>query len=520
MRVAAVVAFVVTLCATVVPAGAQGLPGNQQQIGPAPAPPGTPTPPVLSPAPPPAAPTAPAPPAPSPAAPPSPPGTTAPGPAVPPAPPTTSAPTPAPTTQAPPVPGPGSRPSLIGRVIDLDEAVAIGLETNPNIQARLSSYASARYAVDQALAPLLPQLGGSVSATKSQNVILTTSPTTGVTTKFATSREMNQTFLAQVQASQLIFDFGKTMALTDAAKKLAGVALENVELQRQLIALTIKQAYTNILFAKRLEQVALQELSRAELNLKSAQGFYDVGTQPKSVVVRAEVDVANAKLDRIRARNAQRLGLAALNTAMAIPVDTPTEIKDNLFYEPVTLDAPRLREEALRSRPEYKQAVLQAANTEALYRNATRNFLPSISGVGSYGGASTELNPAWALTLQFNWTLYDGGNLIAAWRVAKANWEAAKATVAATALDMANQVEQAVSTVTEAQERILASQAAVASAQENFRLAQGQFDAGVGTILNLTDAQLALTQAQNTEAQALADFKNGLYALDRAVGRR
>ncbi len=398
--------------------------------------------------------------------------------------------------------------------------MAIGLETNPNIQARLYSYAAARYAVDQALAPLLPQLTGSASATKSQNVLLTTSPISGVTTKFTTSREMNQTFLAQVQLSQLLFDFGKTMAFTDAAKKLAEVTLQNVELQRQLISLTIKQAYTNILFAKRLEQVALQSTSRAELNLKSAQGFYEVGTRPKSDVVRAEVDVANARVDLIRARNAQRLALSALNTAMAIPVDTPTEIQDNLFYQPVTLETVRLREEALQNRPEYKQAKLQAQQAEALLRGAGRNFLPSISGVGSYAGASTELNPAWALTLQLNWTLYDGGNLIAAYRVAKANFEAAKATVAATALDMANQVEQASTTVTEAQERIIAAQAAVASAQENFRLAQGRFDAGVGTILEITDAQLALTQAQNTEAQALADFRNALYALDRAVGRR
>ena len=58
------------------------------------------------------------------------------------------------------------------------------------------------------------------------------------------------------------------------------------------------------------------------------------------------------------------------------------------------------------------------------------------------------------------------------------------------------------------------------SAQENFRLAQGRFDAGVGTILELTDAQLALTVAQNQETQALVDYRISLYRLDRARGRR
>ena len=82
------------------------------------------------------------------------------------------------------------------------------------------------------------------------------------------------------------------------------------------------------------------------------------------------------------------------------------------------------------------------------------------------------------------------------------------------------QVEQAYVSVNEAEERIFAALKAVESAQENFRLFQGRFDAGVGNIIELTDAQLALTQAQSTEAQALADFRIAIARLERAVGRR
>jgi outer membrane protein TolC len=92
--------------------------------------------------------------------------------------------------------------------------------------------------------------------------------------------------------------------------------------------------------------------------------------------------------------------------------------------------------------------------------------------------------------------------------------------VKSTELNVIQNVEQAEIAVEETAERIQAAQALVASAQENFRLAQGRFDAGVGTILELTDAQLALTQAQNTESQALADYRISLARLDRAVGRR
>ena len=456
--------------------------------------------------------TAPAPPS-SPTTPMQPP-TTPPPAATPPAPPAITAPPAGPTGSAP------TPPQILGRKLALDEAVAIALAGQPQIQARLFDYAAARHRVTQALAPMLPQITGSVTATRSQQTTLTTSATTGLTTPVQISRDPNQTLFAQVALSQLLFDFGKTLAATDAARKLATVALESVELQRQLISLAVKEAYTNINFSQRLITVAQAQFDRAQLNLRSARGFYEVGTRPKSDVVRAEVDVANARVDLIRGRNAERLARVALNTAMGIDVDTPTQVQENLIYEPVQFDRPQLRAEALRQRPEHRQAKLQVDVTEAQERLAFRNFLPNLFGTGAYGGTRSELNPFWSLGLSLTWTIFDGGNLVGKYQEARANLDAAQARVKASELDIIQNVEQAEIVAEESQERIQAAQAAVASAEENFRLAQGRFDAGVGTILELTDAQLALTQSQNVEAQALADFRIALSRLDRALGRR
>jgi len=425
-----------------------------------------------------------------------------------------------PVTGLPMVAPPGM-PQIVGRALSLEEAVAIGLlPTQPQIQSRLYDYAAARHRVTQAFAPLLPQLTGSVAAVRSQDTILSTPATTLITIPVTINRQLSDTFLAQVSLSQLLFDFGKTVAATDAARKLATVALESVELQRQLVALTIKESYTNINFSKRLITVAQQSFDRAQLNLRSARGFYEVGTRPKSDVVRAEVDVANARVEIINARNAERQARVALNTAMAIDIDTPTQVQDNLVYEPVHFDRQQQRAEALRQRPEYRQFKLQVEVAEAQERLAFRNFMPNVSGTGSYGAVRSELNPVWSLGLSLSWTLFDGGNLVGKYQESKANLDAAQARLKSSGLDIIQNVEQAEIAVEAAQERIQATQAAVASAEENFRLAQGRFDAGVGTILEITDAQLALTQAQNTEALALADFRVALYRLDRALGRR
>ena len=424
-------------------------------------------------------------------------------------------------TPAPAAPSPAPIPpsQIAGRLLTLEECIAIALEAQPRVQATLYDYAAARYRVNQAFSPLLPQLSGVVSSTRS-NVPTVVTNSVGTNTTIVQTRQFGDTLLAQVQLSQLLFDFGKSLAATDAARKLAEVAVENVELQRQLISLTVKEAYTNTLFSQRLIRVQEQAVERAELNLRSAKGFFDVGTRPKSDVARAEVDVANAKVDLIRAKNALRQAIVALNIAMAIDVDTPTQLVDNLIYQPVTIDRLKLRADSLRQRPEYRQAKLQQGAAEATERQTFRNFFPDITGTGAFGGAQTPLNEAWSVGLALNLSIFDGGNRIARYQEAKANTQGATARVKSTELDVIQNVEQAVIAVEEAQERILAAQTLVASAQENFRLAQGRFDAGVGTILELTDAQLALTQAQNTESQALADYRIALALLDRAVGLR
>ena len=460
-----------------------------------------------------------------------PPPVTAPG-ASTPAPPaaTTGAPTPTttpPTTSAPPPTGGPVLSRVLGRALTQEEAVAIALETQPSIQARLSDYLAAAFRVDQALAPLLPQLTGTWSSQRDQNSFAGTT-TTGTTVPRPVQTWTTST-TARVSLSQVIFDFGKTFASTDAARRLAEQSQEDVELQRQLVTQTVKESFTNINFAQRLIRVQEQAVERANLNLRSARGFFEVGTRPKSDVARAEVDVANARVDLIRARNAERLARVALNTAMGIPADTPTQVQDNLVYQPITLDRSKLLATALAQRPEYKQVQLKVSEAEARARRAFRDFFPDVTGTGFIGAnradfntrnGRSDFNEIWELAVQLSWTLYDGGNRIARFRESKVNVEGAQARVRASALDISREVEQAQINVNEADERIQAAQVAVASAQENFRLAQGRFDAGVGTILELTDAQLALTQAQNTEAQALADYRIAVIRLERSLGQR
>src|SRR5262245_66625591 len=87
-----------------------------------------------------------------------------------------------------------------GQVLTIDECIAVALEAQPTIQATLYDYAAARARVREAFAPLLPQLSGSVTATRSNSTIVPpTLTTTGRTVTAQVSRQFSDTFLAQVQ---------------------------------------------------------------------------------------------------------------------------------------------------------------------------------------------------------------------------------------------------------------------------------------------------------------------------------
>ncbi len=415
-------------------------------------------------------------------------------------------------------------PEISARELTLEEGVAIALANQPQIQARLGDYIAALHRINQALSPMLPQVSASAAGTRVNEAIRVHSGGGSTTIDGDTTAGAGR-----IALSQLLWDFGRTWAATDAAKANSEAFREIVEQQKDLIVLAVKESYFNLLFAARLVVVNAQALERAELNLRSAKGFFDVGTRPKSDVTRAEVDVANARVDLIRAQNAVSLARIALNTAMGIAINSPTRIRDILTYQKANLDTNTLVEEALRRRPEYRQAKFSADAAEATVRQTFRDFFPNFFGVSSLGASTTHADASggatnnrgdWQVGVELRWSIFDGGNKIARWKEAKATVDAAKARVRDSELTIWQQVEQAYVSVGEAEERIGAAQKAVESAQENFRLFQGRFDAGVGNIIELTDAQLALTQAQSTEAQALADFRIAISRLERAMGRR
>jgi outer membrane protein TolC len=334
------------------------------------------------------------------------------------------------------------------------------------------------------------------------------------------------------QGRQLLWDFGKTRALVDEAQ--AGLRISGGELDRvrDVVVQNVRQAYFGLLQARRLVAVADAALARAELNLRSARGFFEVGTRARSDVTRAEVEVANARVTVIRARNNVRLAETTLANALGLEATRVIEIDDVLVYEPLAIDPAALLTEALANRPELYQAQARVDAARAQLAGARAGYWPDLFLQGSVGTTSGDaligvdgiaqpsFGDVWSITANLSWNLFQGFFTQSRVAETEALVQAVRADADALELQVRLEVEQAYITVLEAAERIAATQVAVESARENLRLAQGRYDAGVGTILDLTEAQLSLTNAEADNVQALTDYRVGLAVLDRVVGRR
>jgi TolC family type I secretion outer membrane protein len=405
-------------------------------------------------------------------------------------------------------------------VVSLPAAIDLALRLNPALRSGDEARRAAQARVPQAQSGYYPRLD--VTGSQSSSKVFST-------TTDSSQRSDSTAFV--VQGRQLIYDFGKTAALVDEAR--AGVRVSDADLERirEVVVLNVRQSYFNLLQFRRLVGVADAAVSRAELNLRSARGFFDVGTRPKSDVTRAEVEVANARVGQIRARNAVRLAESTLLTAIGLEAQRSIEVEDILEFEAVPLDPAAFLDDALKNRPELGQSRARLEAARAQLAGARAGWWPDLNLNGSYGASSGDalvgvggfavpsFGESWSVSATLSWNLFQGFFTTNRIRETAALVEVARANYEALELQVRLEVEQAYIVLVESAERIVATGKAVESATENLRLAQGRYDAGVGTILDLTEAQLALTNAEADQVRALTDYKLGQAALDRAIGR-
>ena len=412
-------------------------------------------------------------------------------------------------------------------VMTLDQLIQIGLDNQPNIRSAQAALEGADARLGIARSGYFPLITtGMIYSRQTTNVASSVNPNTGnITNRNVSGVSVNrQDFTARF--SQNVFDSFRREWNIQAARDDEYAAQFDLSTTRQDVVLNVQTAYYNYLLARRLVEVNQEAVRRNIQVLERARGFFEVGTRPKIDVTRAQVDLANAELALVRARNAVAVTFAALNNAIGVPEHPFYRVPDELEIPPQALKPEELvatLEEstriALETRTELRALNARIRSAEASLTLAKRNFLPSLSADASwsYRGQELPYAPNWSvggtLTVPvLNPPLFSQVNQAAA------NLASAQASEEITAQNIVLEVQQSFVNLVAARERIRTSEVLLESARENLALAQGRYQVGVGPLIDVTDAELALTQAESEHIQANVDFKLSEARLRKAMG--
>ncbi len=407
----------------------------------------------------------------------------------------------------------------------LAECIAIALEHHPTLKAATASIEAAHQRVWAAASPYLPQVDAFYLVRRQQTSIAAQTgtggnpgPTPGST---LTQLQINNFYSTGVSLSQLLFDFGQTLASIRSAQANERSVANDRTTTRDTVILNVQQSYFNVLATRRLLGVADQTARQTSKQLEQAQGRHEVGLAPKFDVTTAEVNLANAKLNQVSARNNVAVARETLRNALGINGPLDFDVVDNLATSRVQISEDEALDIAFKQRPDLLSLIEQESAQQDQITSLQRQYLPSVTSNGSYNwqGNDYPLQDTWMFGASVNLSILNGGLVRAQIAEAKANLDVLKFNEEALRQNIALQVRQAALNVQQAAESIGVAEKGAQQARESLELAEGRYNTGVGNIIELTNAQVQLTSAEASYVQALYSYQSSVAALENAIGK-
>ncbi|HEY2747972.1 MAG TPA: TolC family protein [Polyangia bacterium] len=443
------------------------------------------------------------------------------------------------------------------KILTLADALQTAQKDQPTVHQAHANTDVAKARIGEARAPLLPQISGSASYTRGTNNTYFSSiacaqtviggsatGTGGMMTTLPPSWASCDKLNLSVTASQTLWDASGQLARWRQNVVFAESVEDTERATRLTVALNVRTFYFTARANKQLVQVAKDTLANQQKHLDQVVGFVKVGTQPEIALAQQKTAVANAQVQFITAQNNYEVAKAQLNQAIGIERDTAYDVEDESTppIEGEDKDTDPLLAEALKARPDYlsldkqieaQRLAIWAAKT-AYGPNLTASttfsdqggLAPASQGIfdsmGDLIGTSSyphSLAWNWTFSLTLNWQLFQGG---LTWYTVKEQKATLDGIVAQR--DLLRQqvrlgVEQARLAVRAAKAAVIAADEAEVNAKEQLRLAEGRYAAGVGSIIELGDAQVAETTAAAQKVQADYNVSTARAQLLNALGR-
>lgn len=358
----------------------------------------------------------------------------------------------------------------------------------------------------------------------------------------------NYVYNSNLQLQQSVFQGGRILAASQAASRVERAALAARDETRAQLAVVAQRVYLNAVFTARLLEIQRANLRIADERLALVEQLERAGRASRYDVLRARVERAN--LDPIvrQAESDRTLADLDLRRLLDLPVGTPLALTTTLDPDAVrALAAAAVSSgQAPGLRPAVAAAEFTASARRAGIRAARADLLPTLNFSVAYGylalptqnGFPTVFgdraaaycpagsdpsrlcqNNGWFpdrnIGFQFSWPLFDGLRAKGQIDLAQAQAKAADAQLRQAREQASIDIAGALAELERARAVAAARETTVREAEEAFGLATLRFTRGIGTQLEVSDAQFALLTARSTDARALIDLYLAVAELAR-----
>ena len=404
--------------------------------------------------------------------------------------------------------------------LTLQQAIALTLQNNPTLKQIVFAEQSSKAALQRARSGNYPTVSLNLGINPPIGGTWSLSGGQGTSTQSTTTN-------ASLGVNYQLYAGGAIEYGIKQAETILQQADINIQKTKQSLKYNTEKAYFDVINAK--NQVAVQEtaLANSTEHLRVVSAQYEEGSVPKGDVLRSKVNVSTDKQGFIVARNAYAKALLTLKNTMDIPAKTEITLTEILSLAPKTTRPDELLTYAAKNNPDLIIAGLTIQADEYNYKTQLAGYYPAVNltasgfhGYNSASGAGFDYTNQVGLTVGANlsFNLFDGYNVKSQAEIAKMQVAQDNQALESLQLNTDLTVNSAIEDIESAWEVINTAQASLESAQEDLEIKQVRYSSGVGTNIDVLDAQKALTTDQTNYWQAVYKYNLSIAYLEMVVG--
>jgi outer membrane protein len=399
--------------------------------------------------------------------------------------------------------------------LTLQDAEKLAIANHPHIQASAYLAAAAKAQVTEARSNYYPHAFGSATGVKAEN-------NSRIAAGALNNPIIYNRFADGVTVDQLVTDFGRTDQLVKSSKLHAQAEEENVVASRADVLWQVDSAYFNALKAQAVLQVAQETVKTRQLVSDQISELQKNKLRSGLDVTFANVNLAQAQLLLVQAKNDLQASFAELSAALGLADEKDFHLIEQPAPALPPTDLATLLQEAMRDRPEIISQHLDV-NSAQSYATAERDlWLPTITATGVAGLTpfrEDALAPRYAAGgFNVNIPIFNGRQFNAQHAEAKAQASAQEQNLRELQDNVVRDVRKAWLNANSGFQRLGLTQQLLGQANQALDLAQQRYKLGLSSIVELSQAQLNQTQAQIEQASAKYDYEAELSALNFQIG--